>query len=95
MKPVVVAPQSLGPLMVKLKREPWAVNFRRPWWTFAVIVAGRMAVFMFLPSWVESQKVSNLMKPPRENSVAAKASRRHHQGQNYQNKYNFFHRSPL
>ena len=30
MKPVVVAPQSLGPLMVKLKRDPWAVSRKWP-----------------------------------------------------------------
>jgi hypothetical protein len=32
MKPVVLAPQSSGPLMVKLKRDDWAVAWNRPWW---------------------------------------------------------------
>ena len=71
MKPVVWAPHSLGPLMVKLNREPWAVNFRRPWWKLGSLL--RLMMLMFLKVWVESQKVSNLMKPPRENSAAARA----------------------
>ena len=32
-----------------------------------------IATSEFLPFWVESQNVSSLMKPPRLNSVAAKA----------------------
>ena len=57
MKPVTSAPQRSGPLMVKLNREPWAVNFSRPCFLVRVIGTSRRPKIVFVnaavlnPTW--------------------------------------------
>src|SRR4030042_854781 len=70
MKPVVLAPQIAGPLMVKFIRLLSADIFRRPCCELASLFR-TMGCDMLLLVWVESQMVYKAIKPPRVNSVAA------------------------